>query len=103
MKRLCKAADVAPQSVRRVATADGKIFAVYNLDGVFHATSDRCTHGNASLAQGEIEDGSIICPLHLGAFDIATGEPTAPPCEIPLETFPVRLEDGEVWLDESGN
>ena len=96
---LCHAADIAPNTVRRITLPDGKSIAVYNLSGRFLATDDRCTHGQASLADGMIEDGSIVCPLHFGSFDIETGEPTAPPCSIPLPTFRVVVSGDSLYLD----
>jgi len=52
--------------------------AVYNLGGQFFATDDTCTHGDASLSEGEIEEGEIYCPFQYGAFDIRTGKRRAP-------------------------
>jgi nitrite reductase/ring-hydroxylating ferredoxin subunit len=96
---LCHTADVPLDTVRRITLPDGKIIAVYNLGGRFLATDDRCTHGHASLADGMIEDGSIVCPLHFGSFDIKTGEPTAPPCTVPLRTYRVVLDGESLHLD----
>jgi nitrite reductase/ring-hydroxylating ferredoxin subunit len=55
---LCAAADVDPGTVRRVEI-DGDGYAVYNIDGKFYVTDDRCTHGLASLAEGELQ-GDVI-------------------------------------------
>jgi nitrite reductase/ring-hydroxylating ferredoxin subunit len=96
---LCHAADVPIDTVRRITLPDGKIIAVYNLGGRYLATDDRCTHGHASLADGMIEDGSIVCPLHFGSFDIETGEPTAPPCAIRLRTYKVVINGDSLHLN----
>src|SRR3546814_10365880 len=48
--------------------------AVYNVDGEFFVTANRCTHGEASLADGMLEDDVIECALHGGAFNVRTGE-----------------------------
>lgn len=69
---------------------DGRApIALYNLDGDYFATDDTCTHGDASLAEGDIEGAEIICPFHLGAFDIRTGEVTAAPCSQAIQIYPV--------------
>lgn len=96
--RLCAAADIADGEILRVDLPDGRALAVYHMGGEFFASDDRCTHGDASLAEGEIEDGKILCPFHLGSFDIRTGAPTGAPCSIALKTYPVAVENGEVVL-----
>ena len=94
----CKTSDLAPDEIREVEVEGRKSIAVYNLDGEFFATDDTCTHGDASLAEGDIEDGDVICPFHMGAFDIRTGAATAPPCVSPIRTYPVRIEDDMVYV-----
>lgn len=96
--KLCNVADFEPDEPLQVELADGRVLAVYQLDDGFYATDDLCSHGEASLAEGEIEDGEVICPFHLGAFDIRTGEPTQAPCTIAIKTYPVREQDGVVYL-----
>lgn len=94
----CNADDLGPDEILQVFVEGRSPIAVYNLDGDFFATDDTCTHGDASLAEGDIEDGEIICPFHMGAFDIRTGEATAPPCVSPIKAYPVRVEDGTVYV-----
>lgn len=98
--RLCAMRDVPEGEVRQVDLGDGRVLAVYHMDGEFFATDDLCTHGDASLAEGEIEDGKILCPYHMGSFDIRTGEAVAAPCSIAVRTYRVAV-DGEavVLLD----
>ena len=74
-----------------------EFLAVFNLNGTFYVTDDMCTHAMASLAGGEILDGRIYCPLHGGAFDIATGEAVESPCTEPLRTYEVFAEDGLLY------
>lgn len=101
MIRLCSASEIPEGAVKRVDLADRPPIAVYRVGGRFYATDDRCTHAGASLSEGIVDGDVIECPLHGGAFRIATGEPTDPPCTIPLETFPVRVDGDEVFLDLS--
>lgn len=93
---LCKAGDLAPGQVRRVDRKDGDL-AVYNIDGTFYATDDRCTHGLSSLAEGDLIGDEIECSMHFGSFNVKTGEAMAPPCSIPIRTYKVELRDGEVF------
>ena len=72
--------------------------ALYNLGRQFIATDDTCTHGNASLSVGEIEEGRIYCPFHDGAFDIRTGKPAGAPCSSPVQTYTVQLEGDKIFI-----
>ncbi len=93
------ASELAPGEIRQVEIDGHAPIAVYNLDGEFFATDDTCTHGEASLAEGDIEGDEVICPFHMGAFDIRTGEASVAPCAKPLRTYPVRVEDGTLFVE----
>ena len=95
---LCPAADVPLNGCRRISRGRHGAIALFNLDGRFYATDDRCSHGNASLAQGDIDEGVVYCPLHAGGFDIATGEPVHPPCDEPIRTYRLHEQDGDLYL-----
>lgn len=93
---LCKTADLSPGSVMKVEHPEGAL-AVYNLDGEFFATEDRCTHGLASLSEGDIIDGEIECNMHFGSFDIRTGQPCQAPCSVAVKTFKVEVRGDDVF------
>ena len=99
---LCNAADVPLNGCKKISRGRHPAIAVFNLEGEFFATLDRCTHGNASLSAGEVDDGQVICPLHFGSFDIRTGAPADPPCDVALRTLPVTLVDGQLFFDPEG-
>ena len=92
---LCKISDIAPGSVIRVEHGELGL-AVYNIDGTFYATADRCTHGLSSLSVGSLLGDEIECSMHLGTFDVKTGAPTGAPCSIPLRTFKVEVRGDDV-------
>ncbi|WP_176593419.1 non-heme iron oxygenase ferredoxin subunit [Sphingobium sp. EM0848] len=98
MIRLCAVDELNEDEILRAELDNGHGIAVYLLDGEIFATDDLCTHGEASLAEGEIEDGKIVCPYHLGSFDIRTGAPCAAPCSIALKTYAVEIVDGAVHI-----
>jgi nitrite reductase/ring-hydroxylating ferredoxin subunit len=99
LHRLCATSDIAAGEVIRFELPNGIAVAAFNLGGDYFVTDDLCTHGEASLADGEIEDGNIICPFHLGAFCIRTGVATAAPCLEPLRTYPVTIADDALLID----
>jgi nitrite reductase/ring-hydroxylating ferredoxin subunit len=95
---LCSTDEVAAGSAIRVENGD-LILAVYNLDGEFYVTDDTCTHGPGSLSEGYIEDDIVECNFHGGQFNIKTGEVAAPPCMVPIKTYPTTVENGKVVIE----
>ena len=93
---LCAADDVPPDFGLRAEPDGPAAIAVFRLGDTFHATADTCTHGAASLCDGQVEDGQVECPWHAGRFDIRTGEATASPCTDPLRVYRTRVVDGSV-------
>jgi 3-phenylpropionate/trans-cinnamate dioxygenase ferredoxin subunit len=78
----------------------GQSLAIYRLeDDRFFATSGLCTHENVHLADGLVLGRVIECPKHNGRFDIPTGQAKGAPACINLKTFPVKVEDGRVFVD----
>lgn len=97
-RKVALAADVPTGGMLRVAVEDDDI-ALYHLEDGFYATSDVCTHASESLTTGALVGHIVACPKHGGKFDVRTGQATAFPCVIPLQTYDVEVREGEVWLD----
>jgi len=91
--------DAFPPGSRRVVELDGERVALFNLDGVFHAVEDLCTHDSGELASGELDGCEIVCPRHGARFDITTGAVTAPPAYEPIAHLPTRVSEG--WVEVS--
>lgn len=64
---------------------------VFALDGI-------CTHEYAELVDGEIEDETLWCPLHSSGFSVRSGKATNLPAVLPLATYDVVIEDGDVYV-----
>lgn len=74
--------------------------AVFRSGGELFALNDRCSHGNASMSEGYVEDDATVeCPLHAARFCLKTGAALCQPATEPLRTFPVALIDGAVYVD----
>jgi len=89
-----------PGSVKIVHAGEIAV-GVYNLGGELYAIEDRCSHDNGPLAEGDFdpEEGIAVCPRHGARIDIRTGRPLSLPAVLPVETFPVVVEDGMVKVD----
>ncbi len=96
--RVAAAHDFDGRDVIGVA-CEGRRVALYRLaDGIF-ATSDTCPHLGASLSEGCVVEGFIECPQHHALFDIRTGVADGAVTDRPIQTFPTRVEGGEVYVD----
>jgi len=72
---------------------------IIHIDDTYYAIKNQCTHENFPLTDGEIEKDQIICPFHGAKFCFKTGEVTAPPAFDNIETFPVRVLNGQLQID----
>jgi 3-phenylpropionate/trans-cinnamate dioxygenase ferredoxin subunit len=72
-----------------LARSGGEVFAV----------NDVCSHADVSLAEGDVEDGTVECWLHGSRFDLRTGRPTGLPATRPVATYPVTIEGDDVLVD----
>lgn len=95
---VCSVEDLQPGDSRRVECSPA--VAVFNVDGAFYAVADLCTHGNASMADGYLEDDATVeCPLHTARFCLKTGRPMCLPATEPLRTFPVIVEGDSLFVE----
>lgn len=75
--------------------------AIYRAKGEFYATQDLCTHEHAYLSDGVVIDCIVECPFHQGRFDVRNGKPMGAPVIVPLKTYPVKVVDGEIYVQIS--
>jgi Na+-transporting NADH:ubiquinone oxidoreductase subunit F len=78
-------------------------YAIYRShDNKVYATDGICTHGNAHLADGMVKGNLIECGKHNGRFDFRDGSPQRKPVCVGLRTYPVKENDGKLWLNTAG-
>jgi 3-phenylpropionate/trans-cinnamate dioxygenase ferredoxin subunit len=83
---------------RRTIDVDGVNVLIVNLGGEYFAVEDLCSHEAYALSGGTIEGGEIVCPFHGAKFCLKSGSATAAPAYEPIESFPVKVEDGVVFV-----
>jgi p-cumate 2,3-dioxygenase ferredoxin component len=97
---MCRVADVVEGEIKGAALPSGERIALYNYAGKIYATSDICTHGEASLSEEGLQTGRIVeCTWHFGTFDITTGNAETSPCTVPLKTYPVHVINGKIYVE----
>lgn len=97
---VCRSEDLGEGQMRLVE-ADGLKIGVFNVGGELLAIEDRCSHDDGPLAEGAIDPAActVECPRHGSLFDLRSGRPKTLPAYAPVETFEVRVEDGEIKLE----
>ena len=104
-----------PPGGRKLVTVRGRSIAVFNLGGEYFGLFNRCPHQGGPMCEGILtgliesdepgrykysRKGEIIrCPWHGWEFDVRTGQPSAMPCEVPIRSWPVKIENGRVFID----
>jgi nitrite reductase/ring-hydroxylating ferredoxin subunit len=89
-------ADELEEGDMRAFEVGGLKIAVANVDGVFYAFGDTCTHRACSLAGGDLEGTTVICPCHGSEFDVTSGAVLQGPAREPVETYETRIEGDDL-------
>jgi 3-phenylpropionate/trans-cinnamate dioxygenase ferredoxin subunit len=98
---VCEKDDIDEEDVMRFDHG-GKTYAVYRSpEDTFHATDGLCSHEKIHLADGLVMDDIIECPKHNGRFDYKTGAAKGAPVCVNLQTYPVKVEGGSVFIQVS--
>lgn len=97
--KVCALEDIAVGSAVKVTIDGVPIALVKDSAGEIHALGDTCSHGEISLSEGFVEDGTLECWAHGSKFDLATGKPQNFPAFEPVPVYSVTIADGEVFVD----
>ena len=97
---ICPVSELPPGATRVVEVEDFEI-GVVNCGGELLAVEDRCSHDNGILFDGPIylDECTVECPRHGSRFDLRTGKPLNLPAYVPVDTFPVSVEDGVIKVE----
>jgi len=96
--KVAKLDDIPLNDMIRVRAEVGWV-ALYNVEGTIYATSDVCSHGAASLSRGTLTGCVVACPLHGATFDVRTGRNLTFPAVVPVKSYPVKVEGGDVFIE----
>lgn len=91
--------DDLPAGTMQLVQVDGTDILLVNLDGTVRAMQGVCSHEYFELDKGFLTGNTLTCALHLSRFDLDTGEALDPPAVLPLQVYPVTIEDGEIVLE----
>ena len=97
MPRYVKVAKVEemPPGTAREFQADGKVIALFNVNGKFYATDNVCLHRGGPLGAGPLEGEIVTCPWHGWQYNVTTGESVFNE-QIKVQTFEVKVEGDDI-------
>jgi 3-phenylpropionate/trans-cinnamate dioxygenase ferredoxin component len=94
----CSTTELPEGEALRLETSP--VIALFHVGGEFYAINDRCSHGNASMSEGYLEDDATVeCPLHAASFCLKTGKALCLPATDAIASYPVYVEGDEVFVD----
>jgi nitrite reductase/ring-hydroxylating ferredoxin subunit len=76
---------------------EGRIYAIFNVDGEFSAIDGVCPHQGGPLADGQLSGTSVACPWHGWLFDVRSGK-TPFGAKIKQTVYEVKVEGDEVLV-----
>jgi nitrite reductase/ring-hydroxylating ferredoxin subunit len=93
--RVAAQADCPPGSGIEIV-AEGRIIALFNVEGTFYAIDGICAHQGGPLGKGVLHGSTATCPWHGWQYDVGTGRHSLSP--VTQRTFPVRLDGDDVLI-----
>jgi toluene monooxygenase system ferredoxin subunit len=96
-KRVCRAADVAEGLTEAEIAAGTSVLLMRSGEAVY-ACQAVCPHLDTLLAEGMWDGTVLTCHQHLWQWNVAEGGEPMGLAELPLTTYEVKQEDGDVYV-----
>jgi len=99
--RVCPLAELTPGTMKVIHPTPDLPIGVFNAGGELFAIEDRCSHDDGPLCEGDWDpdDCIVVCPRHGSNFSLRTGKAVTLPAYIPVDTYPVKVVDGDVVVE----
>jgi 3-phenylpropionate/trans-cinnamate dioxygenase ferredoxin component len=95
-----------PLGQMKVVKIAGKEVVIANVNNVFYAMENSCTHMHGELSKGMLEGNTLTCPKHKAKFDVTTGKVVSGP-KVPLmhpkikdePVYALKVEGKDILLE----
>lgn len=94
--KMATLAELPPGSSKEVEH-EGRIFALFNVDGRISVIDGICPHQGGPLAEGSLEGTTVTCPWHGWQFDVQTGK-TPLNGKLCQQVFEIKIEGEDVYV-----
>ncbi len=85
-----------PEGAKRKVDAAGTAVMVARSGGRACALAEHCSHLGGPLSEGELKDGTIVCPWHASQFRLDDGEIVNGPATHPQPAYQTFEHDGSI-------
>jgi len=89
--------DELPVGAAKEVEFEGRVYALFNVDGKLACIDGLCPHQGGPLADGMLEGCKVACPWHGWEFDVLTGTTPIGP-KLKLDVFEVKVEGDDVLV-----
>ena len=97
ISKVASKADLEPDTMKAV-NVDGKPILLVNLNGVYYAIGNICTHMGCPLSKGTLKGETVECVCHGSTFDLKTGKVVRGPTANPEPKYEVKVENGQIMI-----
>jgi nitrite reductase/ring-hydroxylating ferredoxin subunit len=95
-----------PLGQMKVVKLAEKEVVIANVNNVYYAMENSCTHMHGELSKGLLEGNTLTCPKHKAKFDVTTGKVVSGP-KVPLmhpkikdePVYAVKVEGKDILLE----
>lgn len=95
--RVCKSSDIPSNGMKTYDVLGGLKVLIANAGTNYYAYQGICPHQEVCLDEGFYDGSLLTCHQHLWQWDITTGAAVGL-AEAPLESYEVRIEEGEIFV-----
>ncbi len=99
-KAVADADALKPGQMKKIRVGEKRLL-LARTEICHYAVDEMCSHEDYSLYLGCIEGNKIKCSLHGSYFDLRTGAALDEPAKEPIQSYPVEVLGGRVWVDAS--
>jgi nitrite reductase/ring-hydroxylating ferredoxin subunit len=96
--KVAATSELAPGQAKKVEV-DGKVIALFALEGGYYAIDDTCPHRAGPLSEGPVEGEVVMCPWHGSKFNVRSGDVLAPPARTGVSSYRVRVTGSDIEVE----
>ena len=88
-----------PQGAKKCVNVGDTEILLIHLENGIAAVESECPHAGAKLIGGAVCNDRLVCPWHMGTFELPTGRLIEPPAMKSLKTYSTRIDGDRIMVD----
>ncbi len=87
-----------PDGTGKLVPVEGKVLAIFRVNGDYFATANSCLHRGGPLGEGDLDDYQVICPWHGWRYDVRSGAFTVIRT-LKVKTYRVQKQEDGIFVE----